>query len=1334
MKAVIIYRMMVTGQSLFFTSLTLCLTLWLGFTGKAVAQTSLPGYTPPAKPKPELSLKEKAQRGTAPLSRLYSQVKLESVRVRRLPALDPRQMRPERNSIRLRIGAVRQPDQPLVAQKDATLFQVAEGNLYVMRVATEGAVMARLHFSQVALPSDARLFVYSLANPDDFHPLHIPGDDGLNVVGQHEFWTPPMTGEEIVIEYLVPGKGSDDPAAAQPFIIDQVSHIFFDPRSTEQNGAAACNLNVPAEWSEAAKSVGLLQFTSPKGEFACSGVLLNDAKNDGTPYFLTAHHCLSEPEDVPALTVDWLYDSGNRPLGTPRSYGAFLLTTSAAGDFSLLQLRSVPEGLRFAGWTTERPATASAITSIHHPQASYKRFSTGHILGNACTEGLVGLCEHFLPVQWDGGITEPGSSGGPLWTGPPSDPRVAGVLTGGLSSCSNRSGTDFYGSFQVAFSAIAPYLTGQGCAFALEPIKQNFGEHNLKSQEIFSPVGGDGSAVLKLMSGKTCAWTATSEAPWITLTSATSGDGESIITYQVAQHTATQPRYGYLLIGGIRLLITQMGVNSCSPTNISIGQVKDASLTRSSCRSTLDPYAYVNRYSFSAQAGQQLNVTMSSTAFDTFLLLIGPDGRVIDYNDDRPYLPNSSNSNLPSITGTGNAIELGDGVYTIEATSYDSDEIGSYRLALNRICPLRFTQAPTLIPAVGGGGVISVATPPACPWSAQSNADWLTLATKSDTGNGTINFTAAANPAVAYDSGTSPREGRISFSTSNGGGDFFTVRQGYNCGYRVETKSLTIKPGDAISDTPVFQELGVSTGTVCPWTGTSNVPWLEFYERGASITETGSQAFRIKATGIKFGDAPRTGTLTLAGQPVSVTIEPLGQLCSISSVAVGQTVSDSLVPNCRSITGQTAYVKQYKFQGRAGQRITILASSLETGMGLLLKRMDGDDGVFAARLTPQYNFYNYDPGTLRMPQTDYITLPADGAYFIEVTSGSYSARSGSFFLSIAEAPAAACDLTLSTNRSNLLAGGGRGSVSIGANTSGGGCAWTATASASWIRLMAASGNSSGKLEYSVDPNTGAFRQSAITVAGQHLLVTQQAANAPISIVSAADYSPNLTIGAIHAMFGNGLAAQTIAATTQPLPTTLGGTQIVVTDDLGGSYDAQFFFVSSGQLNFRVQRDAKPGLVNVTVKRDGQAVASTQVALGYLAPALFTADGSGRGVPAAYVLRVRSDGSRVEEPIYDHDISGRITPRAIRLPDNEDAYLILYGTGFYTPYGSAAEIEVTFSSGFIQKGVAAATTEFAGLDQVNLLLPRSLRGQGDVTLTIKRGGAATNPVTIRIAAQ
>jgi len=394
--------------------------------------------------------------------------------------------------------------------------------------------------------------------------------------------------------------------------------------------------------------------------------------------------------------------------------------------------------------------------------------------------------------------------------------------------------------------------------------------------------------------------------------------------------------------------------------------------------------------------------------------------------------------------------------------------------------------------------------------------------------------------------------------------------------------------------------------------------------------------------------------------------------------------------------------------------------------------MDGDDGLFTASLTSQPSFILFSAGTLRMPDSGYITLPADGAYLVEVSSSPSEPvpGNGSFVLSVLEAPVGSCDFTVSTNGHNFTRDGGRGNLIVGANN--GSCAWTAISTASWIKLMAPGGNGSGALEYSVEPNTGAFRTGAIVIAGRQLLVSQQPANALVA-VSSADYTSNLANGAIQTIFGSGLAPQTIAAPTLPLPTTLGGAEVVVTTNSRASYNAPLFFVSPTQINFLMPYFL-PGAVDITVKLNGQITGATRAVVGNLAPGLFTIDSSGRGLPAAYVLRARRDGTQTTEPIFNRDATGAIIPRPIRLADDENVFLILYGTGLNGVQLAGSEVEATFQDGITQKGQLFAAPGFSGLDQINLLLPLSLRGRGDVTLTIKRDGFVSNPVTIRIGGQ
>jgi probable HAF family extracellular repeat protein len=71
-------------------------------------------------------------------------------------------------------------------------------------------------------------------------------------------------------------------------------------------------------------------------------------------------------------------------------------------------------------------------------------------------------------------------------------------------------------------------------------------------------IGGTGSVTVTV-SPTTCAWTATSNATWITVTSGGSGAGNRVVGYSVAENTATSSRTGTITIGGKTFTITQQG-------------------------------------------------------------------------------------------------------------------------------------------------------------------------------------------------------------------------------------------------------------------------------------------------------------------------------------------------------------------------------------------------------------------------------------------------------------------------------------------------------------------------------------------------------------------------------------------------------------------------------------------------------------------------------------------------------------------------------------------------------------------------------------------------------
>ena len=53
------------------------------------------------------------------------------------------------------------------------------------------------------------------------------------------------------------------------------------------------------------------------------------------------------------------------------------------------------------------------------------------------------------------------------------------------------------------------------------------------------------------------------------------------------------------------------------------------------------------------------------------------------------------------------------------------------------------------------------------------------------------------------------------------------------------------------------------------------------------------------------------------------------------------------------------------------------------------------------------------------------------------------------------------------------------------------CAWSATASESWIHVASASGRGTGTVSLQISPNTGDVRHASLTIAGQQVPVTQR---------------------------------------------------------------------------------------------------------------------------------------------------------------------------------------------------------------------------------------------------
>src|SRR5687768_13261339 len=123
----------------------------LFFAGSAYGQ-SVPGFQAPDKPtvKDDTPVAVKAARGEVPFSRIYGHLKLDSTKTKRLGQLSRTEKKKNRDKF-LRIGVVRDLATPLDALSDTTLYTVAEGEIRVGGVVSEGAVAVRVQFKDMSL-------------------------------------------------------------------------------------------------------------------------------------------------------------------------------------------------------------------------------------------------------------------------------------------------------------------------------------------------------------------------------------------------------------------------------------------------------------------------------------------------------------------------------------------------------------------------------------------------------------------------------------------------------------------------------------------------------------------------------------------------------------------------------------------------------------------------------------------------------------------------------------------------------------------------------------------------------------------------------------------------------------------------------------------------------------------------------------------------------------------------------------------------------------------------------------------------------------------------------
>jgi N-acyl-D-amino-acid deacylase len=216
------------------------------------------------------------------------------------------------------------------------------------------------------------------------------------------------------------------------------------------------------------------------------------------------------------------------------------------------------------------------------------------------------------------------------------------------------------------------------------------------------------------------------------------------------------------------------------------------------------------------------------------------------------------------------------------------------------------------------------------------------------------------------------------------------------------------------------------------------------------------------------------------------------------------------------------------------------------------------------------------------------------------------------------------------------------------------------------------------------------------------------------VVNAASFQTGLlAAGSLITIVGSDLGGKS----TEPT--------VLLRDNAGVDRPADILYSAPDQLNVLLPGESAPGNATVVFRRENWEDAAAGVVVANVSPGLFTVNPA--GLAAASLVRVTPGREPAWESVFQVDQSGNIGPRSIVFNNESDQlWIVLYGTGL-RGRSSPASVTIEIGGLALLPEYCGSQVQFPGLDQINVALPRSLIGSGNVPVRVIVEGLASNTV-------